>query len=263
MDWLWIILRYLFPNDPARMAAEAARSGVTMLVKAVFCEEGLAALEHASERIYIEGMVRDYEATLHLAIAVRACQIAGVRFTPAVRPLHFPTRAMSLPALLKRIHALVALCDDIERLAHLRAARLKWMRDADPLGLVAHGSTDAWLRHAAHHEAVGVATTICIQIGLILSSTRSVRPSKDEAALTAVSTAKSRAPPIFDVYANQTTRLAGFTCEAATRSAGHRFELLRIIQRKTVATAARANQVQTKATRANKQVAASPPYAHL
>jgi hypothetical protein len=52
-------------------------------------------------------------------------------------------------------------------------------------------------------------------LALMLSSARSARPSKDEAALTAVSTAKSRAPPIFDVYANQTTRLAGFTCEVA------------------------------------------------
>jgi hypothetical protein len=201
MDWLWIILRCLFPNDPARMAAEAARSGVTMIVKAVFCEEGLAALEHASERIYIEGMVRDYEATIHLAIAVRACQIAGVRFTPAARLLHFPTRAMSLPALLKRIHALVALRDDIERLAHLRAVQLKRERDADPLGLAAHGSTDAALRAAAHHEAVGFAELLKVQSGLILSSARSARPSKDEAVLTAARNAETaRAPPVFDVY---------------------------------------------------------------
>ena len=189
MDWLWIILRYLFPNDPARMAAEAARSGVTMLVKAVFCEEGLAALAHASERIYIEGMVRDYEATLHLAIAVRACQIAGIRFTPGARPLHFPTRAMGLPALLKRIHALVALCDDIERLAHLRAAQLKRERDADPLGLAAHSETTC---------AASISTSV--KSGLILSSARSARPSKDEAVLTSARHATSRAPPVFDVY---------------------------------------------------------------
>ena len=81
--------------------------------------------------------------------------------------------------------------------------------------------------------------------------------------LTIARNATPRAPPVFDVFANPDTRFAGFTCEAATRSAGHRFELLRIIQRKTVATATRANQVQPKAARANKQVAAPPPYAHL
>ena len=221
MDWLWIILRYLFPNDPARLAAEVARSCVTMMVKLVFCETGLAALErHGYERIYIEGIVRDYEATIHLAIAVRACQIAGLRFNPAARPLHFPARAMSLPQLLKRIHALVALCDDIERLAQLRAVQLKRAHDADPLGLAAHGSTNAWLRHAAHHEAVGVAGILRTQIALILSSTRSVRPSKDERVLTGARHAETaRAPPVFDVYLNQATRLRSPASEVATRSA--------------------------------------------
>ena len=48
--------------------------------------------------------------------------------------------------------------------------------------LVAYGSTDARLCRAAHHELAGVATLTraASPLALILSSTRSVRPSKDE-----------------------------------------------------------------------------------
>ena len=54
----------------------------------------------------------------------------------------------------------------------------------------AHGSTDAWFHHAAHHEAVGVAAIkIDARVALILSSDRRERPSKDEGGLT-----KARGP---------------------------------------------------------------------
>ena len=71
---------------------------------------------------------------------------------------------------------------------HLRARYGINQRD-----LVAHGSTDARLRRAAHHELVGVATLThaASPIALILSSTRSVRPSKDERGY-----AHARGPPL-------------------------------------------------------------------
>ena len=68
--------------------------------------------------------------------------------------------------------------------------------------LVAHGSTDAALRAAAHHELVAASP-----FALILSSTRSVRPSKDERVLTG-----ARGPP--NLQQTQQFQLA-FTCENA------------------------------------------------
>ncbi len=58
--------------------------------------------------------------------------------------------------------------------------------------LVAHGSTDARQSRAAHHELVGMAASnfSAGTLALILSSTRSVRPSKDERGQ-----AHARGPP--------------------------------------------------------------------
>ena len=100
--------------------------------------ETLAALaEDDVYRAYVEAIAKDYEAIVHLAIAARACAIAGIRFRPAARPFQTPSRPQSLAHLIRRIHTLVALCDDIERLAQLRAMKLRRERDADPLGLAA------------------------------------------------------------------------------------------------------------------------------
>ena len=209
MDWLWILLRYLFPTDPVKQAAEAARQCIATLVAELFAPETLAVLaEDDSARAYIEAIINDYEACVHLAIGARACQIAGLRFRVTARPFRPPARARSVAQLTARIRALVALCNDIERLAQLRAARLKRAHDADPLGLAAH--SDATCAASISPSA---------RSGLILSSARSARPSKHESVLTAARQANSRAPPIFDVCLNQPIRLAGITCEVATRCA--------------------------------------------
>src|SRR5690606_31667478 len=119
----------------------------------------------------IEALIIDYEAALHMAIGARACQIAKIRFRMRPRSSYRPTHALNTEALLKRIRALVVMCNNIERLAQIRAERLKREHDADPLGLAAHGSTDAWLRHAAHHEAVGVFSVFAeARTGLMVSS---------------------------------------------------------------------------------------------
>jgi hypothetical protein len=191
---------------------------MTVMLDIVLDDDALDELAADPEaRIALEAALIDYEAALRLTVSARAHQIAKLRFVPGKKAFHRPTRARSLIDLIKRIRVLAPDCADIERLAQLQAARLKREREADPLGLAAHGSTDAALRAAAHHQAVGVAELLKVQSGLILSL------SKDEAVLTTARNAKSRAPPIFDVFLTQTPRLAGFTCEAAPRSAGHRF----------------------------------------
>ena len=203
MEWLWIILRYLFPLDPVRQCIAALCDRVAVMINIILDDDALDDLAADPEaRIAIEMALIDYESTLRLVIAARAHQIAKLRFIPGRKAFHRPTRARSLVDLVKRIQILAKDCADIERLAQLQAVRLKREREADPLGLAAHGSTDAWLRQAAHHEAVGVASiSTSAKSGLILSSARSARPSKDEAVLTAARHGgTARAPPVFDVF---------------------------------------------------------------
>jgi hypothetical protein len=56
--------------------------------------------------------------------------------------------------------------------------------------LAAHGSTDAGLHPAAHHEPAGVSSHSNLKVALKLSSAQSVRPSKHERGLTT-----ARGPP--------------------------------------------------------------------
>jgi hypothetical protein len=194
MTWLWIILRYLFPADPIRQGAEAIRYRVAELIHIAQDEAMLAELlASPALRLFLERVILDAEDTLRLWITMRACQIARIRLGApwsAVTP-HL-TRAKDLPELLARIAALVAERDAMEKRAQSHAEKLKRMRDADPPA--AHGSTDAWLRHAAHHEAVGVAKVLS---GIMVSSgampRMAARPSNHEAVLTALSAALSAA----------------------------------------------------------------------
>ena len=195
MQWLWLLLAYLFPRDPVRQVVEAARQVVANLAEGFQHPETLAVLaEDDAYRAYVEAIAKDYEATVHLAIAERACEIAGIRFRPVERPFHTPSRPQSLAHLIRRIHTLVALCDDIERLAQLRAIQLRRERENDPLGLAAHGSTGAWLRHAAHHEAVRALSSLGCEAG---GGGGALRSSVTEGA--GRNAAGARAPPIFDV----------------------------------------------------------------
>jgi hypothetical protein len=197
MKLLWIILRALFPNDPVQQCIEAARQRIALMVSKVFSPESLFRLaQDPRARLHIEALVIDYESALHFAIGARACQIAKMRFRQQPRTFFRPTRALSVERLLARIRALATMVNSIERLAQARAARLIRERDADPLSLAAHSSPNAWngawLRHAAHHEAVGVAQCL---VGLMVSSTRSVRLSNHEAVLTARDTSPRGPPP--------------------------------------------------------------------
>ena len=158
MDWFWIILRALFPRDPISQGAEAIRQRVVQLMDIANDDNWLQELlTDPAIRLQIELIILDAEDTLRLWIAMRGCQIAGIRLGVAhERAIPNLTRAKDLPELLARIYELLEACEKMEQRAQAHADRLKRMRDADPLG--AHGSTDAWngawLRHAAHHEAV-------------------------------------------------------------------------------------------------------------
>jgi len=193
MAWLFALLRYLFPRDPVRQAAEGVRHCIAMLVHQLGTQEALDALAtDTAARAYIEAIINDYEASVRLAIALRACQIAGIRFHCTARPFHQPSRPNSVEQLIRRIEALVALCNDIERLAQALAIKLKRERDADPLA--AYGSTDAAPCAAAHYEAVGVIAFLKAQLGLIVRDCEAI-VSKDGAVLTGAATG----PPVFDV----------------------------------------------------------------
>ncbi len=200
MQLLWTLLRALFPTDPVQQCIGAARHRIALMASEVFRPQTLFLLARDTQaRLYIEALIIDYEAALHMAIGARACQIARMRFRFHPKNFYRPTRALNTAALLKRIRALVTMCNNIERLAQIRAERLRRERDADPLAFGAYGSTDAWLRHAAHHEAVSVASiSTSASLGLMVSSTRSVRPSNHEAVLAARATS-ARAPPVFHV----------------------------------------------------------------
>jgi hypothetical protein len=158
MDWLWIILRALFPRDPIRQGAEAIRQRVVQLMNIANADNWLQELlTDPAIRLQIELIILDAEDTLRLWIAMRGCQIAGVRLgVPHERAIPNLTRAKDLPELLARIYELLEACEKMEQRAQAHADRLKRLRDADPLA--AHGSPDtwngAWLRHAAQHEAV-------------------------------------------------------------------------------------------------------------
>jgi len=195
MEWLWIILRYLFPLDPVRQCIEALRDRIVLLADHACSDEGLDLLASEPEaRLHLEAILIDYESTLRMTITARACQIAGRRFKPRSQAFYKPTRARPLEQLLTRIHTLVALANDIERLAQREAVRLQREHDADPPGLEAHGSPRGGAAINSNHEAV-VVTGIS-SFSLILSSTRSVRLSKDEAERPH---ARTRGPPVFDV----------------------------------------------------------------
>jgi hypothetical protein len=201
MQLLWIILRALFPTDPVQQCIGAARHRIALMVKQVFSPESLFLLEHDPRaRLYIESLIIDYEAGVHLAIGARACQVAKVRFRMQPRAFYKPTRALSTERLLARIRALVTLCANIERLAQIRAERLRRERDADPLEL---GATSP-LRHVASQRATSpdfvgggnAPASFLVRLKGGGGGPRALARETERAAVSA------QAPPVFDVYLN-------------------------------------------------------------
>ncbi len=97
MEWLLIILRYLFPLDPVRQCIEALRDRTAAMVSLITNDDILDRLASDPEaRIALEAALIDYEASLRLAIAGRAHQIARLSFRPAKQTFPRPTRALPL-----------------------------------------------------------------------------------------------------------------------------------------------------------------------
>ena len=198
MEWLWIILRALFPRDPIRQGAEALRQRVVQLMDIANDDNWLQELlSDPAFRLQIELIILDAEDTLRLWIAMRGCQIAGIRLGVAhQRAIPNLSRAKDLPELLARIYELLEACEKMEQRAQAHADRLKRLRDANPLA--AHGSPDTWNAAArcaaAHHEAICVAQSLS---GLMVNSgamlRMAARLSNHEAVLTAL--ASTRGPP--------------------------------------------------------------------
>jgi hypothetical protein len=156
MSWLWIILRALFPRDPIRQGAEAIRQRVVQLVGIVNDDTWLQELlSDPAIRLQIELIILDAEDTLRLWIAMRGCQIAGIRLgVPHECAIPNLTRAKDLPELLARIYELLEACEKMEQRAQAHAERLKRLRDLDPLDIrTACGP----LRHDASHRATSPA----------------------------------------------------------------------------------------------------------
>ena len=223
MDWLWIILRYLFPLDTVRQCIEAARDRIALMVNYVFTDETLAEFaQDAAARLHLEAIIIDYEASLRMAITARACQIARRRFKPRAQVFYKPTRAKPLEQLLARIHQLVAIANDIERLAQREAIRLQRERDADPLATYApaHLSAQAHLRSSRRTRGSRADITSCSDLQL-QSRARSAtvpgsRRSSGRAAV-CLAQALARGPPHPPDCRLPTAHRLAATCEVATR----------------------------------------------
>jgi hypothetical protein len=193
MEWLWIILRYLFPGDPIRQSAEAVRHRVIQLVDTVTDGAWLPQLEaDPAFRLYLEFLILDAEDCLRLWISLRGCQIAGVRRkAPWVRCDPHLVHAKDLPELITRIRALAAMCERMEDLAQAHAARLTRLRDSDPLGIrTACGP----LRHDAAHRATSPSFAGGGQSSLAEGGGGGMR-SMTEGAARSADAAPKRAPP--------------------------------------------------------------------
>ena len=215
MEWLWIILRYLFPLDPVRQCIAALCDRVAVMIKIALDDDALDDLAADPEaRIALEAALIDYEATLRLTISARAHQIARLRFVPGKKAFHRPTSARSLVDLVKRIQILAKNCADIERLAQLQAIRLLSARDADPLSVLTlkpslrDSPLPPSLRFGAtsRHDAARRATSPGFAGGGQSQSSTGkaggggsprLRGETEGAAQRA---AAARAPPVFDVY---------------------------------------------------------------
>ena len=204
MEWLWIILRYLFPLDPVRQCIAVLCDRVTAMLTLILNDDALDDLASDPEaRIALEAALIDYEATLRLTISARAHQIAKLRFIPGKKAFHRPTRARSLVDLVKRIQILAKDCADLERLAQLQATRLKRERDADPLSVLTLTPSlrDSPLRHDAARRATspGFAGGGRCQSSTAAGGGGGSPRLRGETEGAGRNAAGARAPPIFDV----------------------------------------------------------------
>jgi hypothetical protein len=169
MNLFVIIFLILFPHDPVRRMIEHTRFWIMGLIDSITrdgCAERMAADPHDPEGfLLLERWIDDIEAITDWAIHLRARQILGLIFygwpPPTPSPLQ-NCRARSVEELLWRFERAVDRFAQIERLALLRAPRLRRMLEADPLGLaplhpieaVVRAFSDALARISAPFSAI-------------------------------------------------------------------------------------------------------------
>jgi hypothetical protein len=133
-----IILWILWTLRPA-MAVETNLIDIIRSGFALFADdETLAAMsEDPAHCAIIAAATADAHAKLDLMIYLRACEIAGVRpHSRGFEPNFNTTSSRHTPETCWRsFRRLVLRFDDRERLAHLRAERLRREREASPLRL--------------------------------------------------------------------------------------------------------------------------------
>jgi len=152
MKALWqIILTILWRLRPVQ-ALEANLSDVIAMGLAMFADDnGLEDLaEDAAYRSTLAAALFDAHRKADLLIYLRACEISGQRpritsFKPDYSHTHASTDVL---ALWKSFHCLVAKFDDYERLAHLRAERMRREDTTIPPSL-----RDSPLRLDATHQS--------------------------------------------------------------------------------------------------------------
>jgi hypothetical protein len=145
MSLILIILRFFFPHDPVRRMIEHTRFWIDGLIDTLSCEDNIARLAddpHDPEGfLLLERWIDDIEAITDWAIHLRARQMLGLVFYGWPPPAPSPQqncRARSVEELLWRFERAVHRFAQIERLAALRAPKLKRMLEDDPLGLAPH-----------------------------------------------------------------------------------------------------------------------------
>jgi hypothetical protein len=142
MTLLAIILRILFPHDPVRRIIEHTRDLLARLVHAITDERWIEWLttnpDHPDTIARFETWIDDLEAGIDLVIYLRARQLLGLPVLKWTKPrinLFQRRRSRSFDELLWRVELAAYRFSQIERLARLRAPRLKRLLEADPLGI--------------------------------------------------------------------------------------------------------------------------------
>ncbi|MEZ6031332.1 MAG: hypothetical protein R3C46_16520, partial [Hyphomonadaceae bacterium] len=188
------------------------------MMEETFSQHGLDILSHNPEaRLHLEALLIDHEASLHLLVGGRACQIAKLRMRAHPRPFYRPTRPRPLLELLARLSDLARDCLRIEHLAQARAAKLLRERDADPLSPYAPASLRSSRQTPGSRADIEACSALQLQ-GCSRSATLpGSRSSSGRAGVAgSCSVTSARGPPLTPTIPDFVIpRLAGFPCEVA------------------------------------------------
>ncbi|MEZ6028998.1 MAG: hypothetical protein R3C46_04525 [Hyphomonadaceae bacterium] len=198
MQWLWIILRWLFPSDPLRQCAEVLRHRAVQLVEIASDPGSLLALaQDPAGRLHVETLILDAEDMLRLWIAMRGCQIARIRPNrPRRRVAPHLTRPKSVFELIARIGEFAVMCADMERLAQRHADKLIRLRDADPLAAYAPPHLRSSRRTPGSRADIEPCSVLQLQACSRSATVPESRLSSGRAGVAPVSGRAARGPPL-------------------------------------------------------------------